>query len=381
VLCEEGLFSKTGNLLNSTWRVDRGKVYVCEYLYGTQWSLAHLHNGKLIIHGSNQEYGSKFNSDIGMWVPRFTHNEVRKNFDNIIKDFEGFVLKNLQTGQFYRYKKTYTGDYVITGITHSTSDSFRGRAAKGIELGLYINGQLTNCGSAGGGLVDSFRVELFQHPEKYIGKVIEVSGKGVFKTGKMRHPCFERFRPDKSPHMCTMAQFNSVIPTQESYDNSDIPSTNYIHDDPPVFTQTQEPDRNKSGKRKCPFCRKLVIINGEGKFELHSNCQGGGTVPPKRKSIFDRYETYDPSVEGYGSQEQWQRTFNNVFTQSELDKILNGENPRTILGVGSNASIEEIKTAYKKKALLFHPDKNIGKDTTNDFQRIGAAYKRVLGLG
>ncbi|GAN09735.1 DnaJ protein homolog 1-like isoform X1 [Mucor ambiguus] len=49
-----------------------------------------------------------------------------------------------------------------------------------------------------------------------------------------------------------------------------------------------------------------------------------------------------------------------------------------ILGVPKNASEAEIKTAYRKKALKCHPDRNKDKSAKQQFQQIGEAFE-VLG--
>ena len=45
-----------------------------------------------------------------------------------------------------------------------------------------------------------------------------------------------------------------------------------------------------------------------------------------------------------------------------------------ILDISENASLDEIKSAFKRQALKWHPDKNIGLDTTNRMQEINEAY-------
>jgi len=51
-----------------------------------------------------------------------------------------------------------------------------------------------------------------------------------------------------------------------------------------------------------------------------------------------------------------------------------------ILGVSRNASDEEIKKAYRKMAMQYHPDRNAGKEkeATEKFKEINEAYG-VLG--
>lgn len=45
-----------------------------------------------------------------------------------------------------------------------------------------------------------------------------------------------------------------------------------------------------------------------------------------------------------------------------------------ILEISQESTIDEIKSAFKKQALRWHPDKNIGKDTTQIMQDINEAY-------
>ena len=65
---------------------------------------------------------------------------------------------------------------------------------------------------------------------------------------------------------------------------------------------------------------------------------------------------------------------------SNLNSLLNKKkNAAEILGVNVDASEIEIKKAYKKAALLWHPDKNINKeDATEKFKDVTKAYKILI---
>ena len=46
----------------------------------------------------------------------------------------------------------------------------------------------------------------------------------------------------------------------------------------------------------------------------------------------------------------------------------------SILEVDNESSFEEIKSAFRKQCIKWHPDKNLGKDTTEKMQLINEAY-------
>ena len=50
-----------------------------------------------------------------------------------------------------------------------------------------------------------------------------------------------------------------------------------------------------------------------------------------------------------------------------------------ILGVAKNADEKEIKKAFRKLALKYHPDKNKEKDAEDKFKSIAEAYEVLSG--
>jgi len=58
-----------------------------------------------------------------------------------------------------------------------------------------------------------------------------------------------------------------------------------------------------------------------------------------------------------------------VASQSWIDKDF-----YDVLGVAKTATADEIKKAYRKLALKYHPDRDPGKDGEDRFKEIGEAY-------
>lgn len=93
-------------------------------------------------------------------------------------------------------------------------------------------------------------------------------------------------------------------------------------------------------------------------FLFHVSQEGGSYIPL----------TSDRCRRGIAANERWLRLRGG------------GPNLYEILGVGEDASAQEIKTAYKRSALLMHPDKNIDtpEESAIQFRKLQHAYE-VLG--
>ena len=101
-------------------------------------------------------------------------------------------------------------------------------------------------------------------------------------------------------------------------------------------------------------------------------------VKTPRLSIWDDnckpYGTYKGKP---GSPSEWKGAFKQMFdTVEEATVELGNDNPLRILGLNFGATIDDIKKAFRKLALKFHPDK--GGDESI-FRKIMAAYKILVG--
>ncbi len=59
--------------------------------------------------------------------------------------------------------------------------------------------------------------------------------------------------------------------------------------------------------------------------------------------------------------------------------MANGKDYHRILGVAKSATIDEIKKAFRRLALLFHPDRNKDPKATEKFKEASEAYAVLTG--
>ncbi|WP_214226665.1 J domain-containing protein [Pedobacter sp. B4-66] len=95
------------------------------------------------------------------------------------------------------------------------------------------------------------------------------------------------------------------------------------------------------------------------------------------KGFLDGYKTYDTS-KGYGSPKQWQEAFEERMNPEDAEMVLinQTQSPHEILGVKANATAGEIKKAFRKLIMEWHPDRNENRiDEAKEMsQKIIAAY-------
>ncbi len=97
----------------------------------------------------------------------------------------------------------------------------------------------------------------------------------------------------------------------------------------------------------------------------------------KKRSFLDGYKTYDDS-EGRGSKSEWRKSFGNRMGLDEARIILGDDDPLSIFRLQMGASPDEIKKAWRREALRWHPDRNNGcEESAKRFMRAKAAYVKL----
>jgi molecular chaperone DnaJ len=56
------------------------------------------------------------------------------------------------------------------------------------------------------------------------------------------------------------------------------------------------------------------------------------------------------------------------------------KDPHAVLGVTPDASPAELKRAYRRLAMRWHPDRNVDPLATERFKQIRAAYEQLLAV-
>lgn len=80
---------------------------------------------------------------------------------------------------------------------------------------------------------------------------------------------------------------------------------------------------------------------------------------PKRTfaDIKASYKTYNPSVEGFGTPDDWRGAFKARMGLEEAQRVVGSKRARDILGLGIACLWAEVVKAYRKRIIEVHPDR------------------------
>jgi DnaJ-class molecular chaperone len=90
------------------------------------------------------------------------------------------------------------------------------------------------------------------------------------------------------------------------------------------------------------------------------------------------YRTYDDTT-GRGNPRQWRSTFRSAMGLDEARARLGDRSPWEVLGVSLNATADQVRSAYRRLALKWHPDRAVLNGLTEAeahvrMQELTAAY-------
>ena len=90
---------------------------------------------------------------------------------------------------------------------------------------------------------------------------------------------------------------------------------------------------------------------------------------------FSPYGRYTDGIKG--TPESWAESFKERMSPEKIQEILGDNNPYFILGLRPGASPLEIKSAFYKRAMETHPDRNPTKNG-DEFRKVRAAYEKLI---
>lgn len=174
-------------------------IYFGELIENTQWSFNFkngTYHGKLIIFDilikdkGLIDFISIDNCKLN-WIETIItkdSNNLKKTFDRIISEgFEGIILINKKTGERIKVKKIIEDDFEILGF--EISDSETAKRVKGMIKNFIYGKDGKKIGKCCG-MPEKLKIDMFHNPDKYIGRIVKISGKEQFSSGALRHPNF-----------------------------------------------------------------------------------------------------------------------------------------------------------------------------------------------
>lgn len=140
--------------------------------------------------------------------------------------FEGVVVKRVNSpyiagrrGGWGKIKPELEIEAVCTGTYPPKQDSKYALpepwAVGGLRFRVeYLDGRVYEGRAAG--MDDELRRELHEHPQRFVGKVVELVHWGVQPTGALRHPQYRRFRSDAEKPAPTVQQRPAIAAASAS---------------------------------------------------------------------------------------------------------------------------------------------------------------------
>lgn len=83
-----------------------------------------------------------------------------------------------------------------------------------------------------------------------------------------------------------------------------------------------------------------------------------------------------------GNSSQWKSAFNEAMSQERAQEILGNDSPWKILGIAIGATLQEIKKAWRKCIMLYHPDRHPAEKqewASEMFIKCKAAFVQLTG--
>jgi ATP-dependent DNA ligase len=138
--------------------------------------------------------------------------DIQKVFNDVVAaGGEGLMRKRLsgkykicdgskKSSDIQKLKKILTFDGVVMGYEYGKGKYNKDKIAK-LVFGQYKDGELVERG-AFDGFTKAAIEDMTANIDKYIGRIVEVKANEVLKSGKLRHPKFNRWRDDKDSKQC-----------------------------------------------------------------------------------------------------------------------------------------------------------------------------------
>lgn len=138
--------------------------------------------------------------------------DIKQIFEDVVQSGgEGLMRKRLsgkykicdgskKSSDIQKLKKLITLDGIVMGYEYGKGKYNKDKIAK-LVFGQYKDGELVERTSFDG-FTKATIEDMTNDPNKYLGRCVEIKCNEILKSGKLRHPKFNRWRDDKDPKQC-----------------------------------------------------------------------------------------------------------------------------------------------------------------------------------